>query len=116
MIRGGHIDFCVRGGMEVDCDGSLANWMIPGKKVTGMGGAMDLVNGARTLIVMQRHFSKSGELKLKKKCELPLTGYAVVDIVVTDLGVFKISNGKFHCMTCAPNVSLSDLKLGQTLG
>ena len=116
MIRGGHIDFCVLGGMEVDCDGSLANWMIPGKKVTGMGGAMDLVNGARTLIVMQRHFSKSGELKLKKKCELPLTGYAVVDIVVTDLGVFKISNGKFHCMTCAPNVSLSDLKLGQTLG
>ena len=116
MIRGGHIDFCVLGGMEVDCEGSLANWMIPGKKVTGMGGAMDLVNGARTLIVMQRHFSKTGELKLKKKCDLPLTGYGVVDIVVTDLGVFKIANGKFHCLSLSPGIDLDDLQLDDTLG
>ena len=116
MIRGGHIDFCVLGGMEVDCEGSLANWMIPGKKVTGMGGAMDLVNGARTLIVMQKHFSKSGDLKLKKRCELPLTGFAVVDILVTDLGVFKISDGKFYCLDRAPKVSISDLGLGELLG
>tara|TARA_Y100000589_G_scaffold175742_1_gene166795 strand:- start:2381 stop:3001 length:621 start_codon:yes stop_codon:yes gene_type:complete len=116
MIRGGHIDFCVLGGMEVDCKGSLANWMIPGKKVTGMGGAMDLVNGARTLIVMQKHYSKSGDLKLKKQCELPLTGFAVVDVVVTDLGVFKICDGKFNCLDRAPNVSKSDLGLGDILG
>lgn len=116
MIRGGHIDFCVLGGMEVDVEGSLANWMIPGKKVTGMGGAMDLVNGAKKLIVMQQHFSKNGEIKLKRRCELPLTGHAVVDIVVTDMGVFEIKDQKFQCLCRAPGVSISDLGLNELLG
>lgn len=116
MIRGGHIDFCVLGGMEVDVEGSLANWMIPGKKVTGMGGAMDLVNGAKKLIVMQKHFSKSGELKLKKRCNLPLTGFGVVDIVVTDLAVFEIRDNRFHCLNRAPGISKAELGLGDLLG
>lgn len=96
MIRGGHIDHCVLGGMEVDQEGSLANWMIPGKKVTGMGGAMDLVNGAKNIIVMMNHFNKAGVTKLKKVCSLPLTGKHVVDLVVTDQGIFKPKKDHFE--------------------
>ena len=95
MIRGGHIDVSVLGGMEVDIEGSLANWMVPGKKITGMGGAMDLVNGPKTIIIMMTHFNKKNEEKLKKRCQLPLTGYSCVDYVVTDWGVFKPENKKF---------------------
>lgn len=111
MIRGGHIDYCVLGGMEVDAQKSLANWMIPGKKVTGMGGAMDLVNGARQVIIMMTHFNKHGEAKLLKECSLPLTGKAVVDIVVTDKGIFKPNGKTFDVIKLADGVEQKDLKL-----
>jgi 3-oxoacid CoA-transferase subunit B len=110
MIRGGHIDFCILGGMEVDTEGSLANWMVPGKKITGMGGAMDLVNGAKSIIVMMGHFSKSGDSKLVSTCNLPLTGKSVVDYVVTDHGLFKIENNKFKIIKLADDVNKEDLK------
>ena len=111
MIRGGHIDYCVLGGMEVDVEKSLANWMIPGKKVTGMGGAMDLVNGSKTVIIMMTHFNKNQEPKLLKKCILPLTGKAVVDLVVTDKGIFKPNGKKFVLLEIAKDVTIEDLKL-----
>lgn len=115
MIRGGHIDFCVLGGMEVDAEGNLANWMIPGKKVTGMGGAMDLVNGAKTVIVMLQHFAKDGSVKLLPKCTLPLTGVDVVDLVVTNLGLFAITNNKFQVLRLADGISRNDLGIDASL-
>ena len=111
MIRGGHIDYCVLGGMEVDSEGNLANWMVPGKKVTGMGGAMDLVNGAKEVIIMMNHFSKSGEAKLVKRCQLPLTGLAVVSSVYTEMGIFRPQNGRFSIVKLASGVNISDLKM-----
>ncbi len=111
MIRGGHIDYCVLGAMEVDTEASLANWMIPGKKLTGMGGAMDLVNGAKTVVIMMSHFTKDNEPKLVKKTELPLTGKNVVDIIVTELGVFKVINNKFEIVELALNVTKEQCKL-----
>jgi 3-oxoacid CoA-transferase subunit B len=111
MIRGGHIDYSILGGMEVDSEGSLANWMIPGKKVTGMGGAMDLVNGSKTVIVMMNHHSKAGDSKLVRKCSLPLTGHSVVDLVVTNCGVFKINAGKFEILKIAEGIEPD--KLGE---
>lgn len=111
MIRGGHIDYCVLGGMEVDAQRSLANWMIPGKKVTGMGGAMDLVNGSKTVIIMMSHLSKAGEAKLLPVCDLPLTGKNVVDLVVTELGVFKPNGKEFEILKLAPGISVDDLKM-----
>lgn len=115
MIRGGHVDFCVLGGMEVDSEGSLANWIVPGQKITGMGGAMDLVHGARQVIVVMTHFSKSGDPKLKSICALPLTGKNVVDLVFTELGVFAPKNGFFHVQKLAPGVSYDDLKIPMSL-
>ena len=109
MIRGGHIDYCILGGMEVDCERSLANWMIPGKKITGMGGAMDLVNGAKNVIVMMTHQNKDGTTKLVKQCTLPLTGKAVVNTIVTDFGVFQFDQEKFKVLKLAAGVSLNDL-------
>lgn len=111
MIRGGHIDYCVLGGMEVDSERSLANWMIPGKKVTGMGGAMDLVNGSKQVIIMMNHFSKDGVAKLLKRCVLPLTGKEVVDLVVTEMGVFKPTGNSFKIIKLAPGVEKADLKI-----
>ncbi len=111
MIRGGHIDYCVLGGMEVDCERNLANWMIPGKKVTGMGGAMDLVNGSKQVIIMMNHFSKDGNAKLLKRCLLPLTGKDVVDIVVTEMGVFQPISSQFKILSLAPGVSREDCKI-----
>ena len=115
MIRGGHIDYCVLGGMEVDTNRNLANWMIPGKKITGMGGAMDLVNGSKQVIVMMNHFSKDGVSKLVENCILPLTGFEVVDLIVTELGVFKPENKKFKIVKLAPNIKVNDLKINVEL-
>ena len=109
MIRGGHIDTCVLGGMEVDVEGNLANWMIPGKKVTGMGGAMDLVNGAKRIIVMMTHRAKNGQVKLLRRCGLPLTGLGVVDLVVSDLGIFRPARTHFQIEKLAAGVTAADL-------
>jgi 3-oxoacid CoA-transferase subunit B len=109
MIRGGHIDNSVLGGMEVDVEGNLANWMIPGKKVTGMGGAMDLVHGAKRVIVMMSHFSKSGQCKLMERCSLPLTGENVVNLVITELGIFEPTGKSFRVVKMAPGVTPDDL-------
>ena len=115
MIRGAHIDFSVLGGMEVDVQGNLANWMIPGKKVTGMGGAMDLVNGSRNIIVMLTHFTKAGLCKLRDQCELPLTGQSVVTAIVTNLGIFEPTGKKYRVVKLAEGVQLQDLGLPQHL-
>ena len=111
MIRGGHIDLAILGGMEVSENGDLANWMVPGKVVKGMGGAMDLVAGAKRVVVMMEHLTKSGESKVKRECTLPLTGRAVVHRLITDLAVFDFPpGGGMILVERQPGVSLEQLR------
>ena len=112
MIRGGHVDVAVLGGMQVAGNGDLANWMVPGAMVKGMGGAMDLVNGAGRVVVLMDHVSKSGAAKLVSCCDLPLTGKAVVSRVITDLGVFDVTGAGFRIVELAPGVNRRDVEAG----
>lgn len=112
MIRGGHIDLSILGAMEVSENGDIANWMIPGKMVKGMGGAMDLVAGVKRCIALFDHTNKRGESKFIQTCTLPLTGQNCIHMVVTDLGVFDRGAGetRFRLIECAPGVSLEEIK------
>ena len=110
MIRGGHIDLSILGALQVAQNGDLANWMIPGKMVKGMGGAMDLVAGVKRVVVLMDHNAKDGAAKLLKQCTLPLTGQGVVNLVITDLGVFEIADGAMRLAEIADGVTADEIR------
>ncbi len=109
MIRGGHVNLTVLGAMQVDVERSIANWMVPGKMIKGMGGAMDLVAGARRVVVAMQHIDRSGDKKLLKKCTLPITGINCIDLIVSDYGVFEIKDGKFVLIEKAPDITIEQI-------
>ncbi|NCP65207.1 MAG: CoA transferase subunit B [Paraglaciecola sp.] len=115
MIRGGHVDLTVLGAFEVDIHGNIASWMIPGKLIKGMGGAMDLVAGARNIIVTMTHADKHGNSKLLSDCTLPLTGVNCINKIITDLAVLEVKEGAFHLLERAPGVSTEEI-ISKTAG
>jgi len=110
MIRGGHIDLSILGALEVAENGDLANWMVPGKMVKGMGGAMDLVAGVKRCIALTDHTNRKGESKLVRACTLPLTGRACIDRIITDLGVLDVAENGLKLIECAPGISRADIE------